>query len=137
MAKGDIVTLGGILFKISLLILALLLALQLLSDQLPFSYDIMSLFSFEQFIFLFSTITISLLAFIEGFTLMKRDSLNFGVIVLYIVSAVGAYFIVLIVAFDYSFNDSTMNTYLGYYLLVGVLIILVNARVEFKTLLGK
>ncbi len=137
MAKGDLVTLGGILFKISLLILALLLALQLLSDQLPFSYDIMSLFSFEQFIFLFSTITIALLAFIEGFTLMKRDSLNFGVIVLYIVSAVGAYFVVLIVIFDYSFNDSTMNTYLGYYLLVGVLIILVNARVEFKTLLGK
>ncbi len=137
MAKGDIVTLGGILFKISLLILALLLALQLLSDQLPFSYDIMTLFSFEQFIFLFSTITISLLAFIEGFTLMKRDSLNFGVVVLYIVSAIGAYFVVLIAIFDYSFNDSTMNTYLGYYLLVGVLIILVNARVEFKTLLGK
>jgi len=59
------------------------------------------------------------------------------VIVLYIVSAVGAYFVVLIAIFDYSFNDSTMNTYLGYYLLVGVLIILVNARVEFKTLLGK
>lgn len=137
MAKGDIVTLGGILFKVSLLILALLLALQLLSDQLPFSYDIMSLFSFEQFIFLFSTITISLLAFIEGFTLMKRDSLNFGVVVLYIVAGIGAYFVVLISIFDYSFNDSTMNTYLGYYLLVGVLIILVNARVEFKTLLGK
>jgi len=137
MAKGDIVTLGGILFKISLLILALLLALQLLSDQLPFPYDIMSLFSFEQFVFLFSTITISLLAFIEGYTLMKRDSLNFGVIVLYIVSAIGAYFIVLIVAFNYNFNDSTTNTYLGYYLLVGVLIILVNARTEFKSVLGK
>lgn len=137
MAKGDLVTLGGILFKISLLILALLLALQLISDQLPFPYDIMSLFSFEQFIFLFSTITIALLAFIEGFTLMKRDSLNFGVVVLYIVAGIGAYFVVLIAIFDYSFNDSTMNTYLGYYLLVGVLIILVNARVEFKMLLGK
>jgi len=137
MAKGDIVTLGGILFKISLLILALLLALQLLSDQLPFPYDIMSLFSFEQFVFLFSTITISLLALVEGYTLMKRDSLNFGVVVLYIVSAIGAYFIVLIVVFNYTFNDSTTNAYLGYYLLVGVVIILVNARVEFKSVLGK
>ena len=137
MAKGEIVTLGGILFKISLLILALLLALQLLSDQLPFPYDIMSLFSFEQFVFLFSTVTISLLALVEGYTLMKRDSVNFGVIVLYIVSAIGAYFIVLIVAFNYNFNDSTTNTYLGYYLLVGVLIILVNARTEFKSVLGK
>ena len=137
MAKGELVTLGGILFKISLLILALLLALQLLSDQLPFPYDIMSLFSFEQFVFLFSTITISLLALVEGYALMKRDSVNFGVIVLYIVSAIGAYFIVLIVAFNYNFNDSTTNTYLGYYLLVGVLIILVNARTEFKSVLGK
>lgn len=138
MAKGDIVTLGGILFKISLLILALLLALQLISDQLPFPYDIMSLFSFEQFVFLFSTVTISLLAFIEGFTLQKRDKgINFGVVVEYIVSAIGAYFVVLIVVFDYSFNDSTTNTYLGYYLLVGVLIILVNARTEFRSVLGK
>lgn len=137
MAKGEIVTLGGILFKISLLILALLLALQLLSDQLPFPYDIMSLFSFEQFVFLFSTITIALLALVEGYTLMKRDSLNFGVVVLYIVSAIGAYFVVLIVVFNYTFNDSTTNSYLGYYLLVGVLIILVNARVEFKSVLGK
>jgi len=137
MAKGDIITLGGILFKISLLILALLLALQLISDQLPFPYDIMSLFSFEQFIFLFSTVTISLLALIEGITLMRRDSLNFGVVVLYIVSAIGAYFIVLIVVFNYSFNDSTTNTYLGYYLLVGVLLILVNARLEFKALIGR
>lgn len=137
MAKGEIVTLGGILFKISLLILALLLALQLLSDQLPFPYDIMSLFSFEQFVFLFSTITISLLALVEGYTLMKRDSVNFGVIVLYIVSAIGAYFVVLIVVFNYTFNDSTTNAYLGYYLLVGVVIILVNARVEFKSVLGK
>ncbi len=137
MAKGDLVTLGGILFKISLLILALLLALQLLSDQLPFPYDIMSLFSFEQFIFLFSTVTISLLALVEGYTLMKKDSLNFGVVVLYIVSAIGAYFVVLIVVFNYSFNDSTTNAYLGYYLLVGVLLILVNARVEFKSVLGK
>ncbi len=137
MAKGELVTLGGILFKISLLILALLLALQLLSDQLPFPYDIMSLFSFEQFVFLFSTVTISLLALVEGYTLMKRDSVNFGVIVLYIVSAIGAYFVVLIVVFNYTFNDSTTNSYLGYYLLVGVLIILVNARVEFKSVLGK
>jgi len=137
MAKGELVTLGGILFKISLLILALLLALQLLSDQLPFPYDIMSLFSFEQFVFLFSTVTISLLALVEGYTLMKKDSLNFGVVILYIISAIGGYFVVLIVVFSYNFNDSTTNAYLGYYLLVGVLMILVNARVEFKSVLGK
>ena len=47
---------------------------------------------------------------------MKRDSLNFGVVVLYILSAIGAYFVVLIVVFNYNFNDSTINTYLGYYL---------------------
>ncbi len=137
MAKGDLVTLGGILFKISLLILALLLALQLLSDQLPFPYDIMSLFSFEQFVFLFSTVTISLLALVEGYTLMKKDSVNFGVIILYIISAIGGYFVVLIVVFSYNFNDSGTNAYLGYYLLVGVAMILVNARVEFKSVLGK
>ncbi len=132
--SGDIALLGGLLFKLGLLILALLLGLQLISDQLPFDYDIMTLFSFEQFIFIFAVLIVTLLAFLEGFTLQKRDSFNFGVLVLYIVSAIGAYFVVLIAFFDYTFNDSVMNTYLGYYLLVGVVLILVNAREQFSQL---
>jgi len=135
--SGNIPLLSAILFKMGLLILSLLLGLQLISDQLPFDYDIMTFFSFEQFIFLFAVLIVTLLAFLEGFTLQKRDEFNFGVLVLYIVSAIGVYFVVLIVVFNYNFNDSIMNTYLGYYLLVGVVLILVNARRNFGELFSR
>lgn len=135
MAKGDVTTIGAILFKFSVLVITLLLGFQLISDQLPFPYDIMTLFSWEQVAFLFVTVFVALLAFIEGLQLQRRSGgFNFGTLVLYIVAIVGAYFSVLIIVFNYNFDDSTMNTYLGYYLLVGVVLILINSKEQLSKL---
>lgn len=135
-SSGDITFFSAVLFKISLLILALVLGLQLIRSSLPFPYDIQALFSFEQFIFIFAVLIVTILSFIEGLTLQKRDSLNFGVVVLYIISAIGTYFSV-IIFLGYNFDNSTTNTYIGYYLLVGVLLILVNAREQLGKLISK
>ncbi len=133
----DVKTASVMLFKFSSLILALVLGMQLIRSQLPFPFDITAVFTFEQFVFVYSLATITILAFVEGRTLQKRDSFNFGVLVLYIISAIGAYFLVQIFVFGYAFNDSTINIYMGYYLLVGVIMIVVNARDELLSLRKK
>jgi len=123
-------TFSILLFKFSSLILAVLLALQLIKEQLPFPYDITRLLSFEQFVFVYAIIVITLLAFVEGRTLQRRVSFNFGVLVLYIIAIIGVYFIALVFGFGYDFDNSTTNSYIGYFLLVGVVMIVINAREE-------
>jgi len=87
-SSGDVGFFTAILFKIGLLIFSLLLGLQLISSMLPFPFDIMTLFSFEQFVFVFAVLIVTLLAFIEGFTLMKREKgFTFAVFIMYIISA--------------------------------------------------
>lgn len=135
-SSGDTGFFSIVLAKISLLILSLVLALQLIRSSLPFPYDIQALFSFEQFVFVFAVLIVTILAFVEGITLQKKVSFGFGVLVLYIVSAIGAYFTV-IIFFGYEFNNSTTNMYIGYYLLVGVLLILINAREQFSQLIKR
>lgn len=135
-SSGDTGFFSIVLFKISALIFALVLGLQLIRATLPFPYDIQALFSFEQFVFIFAVLIITILSFVEGLTTQKRDSFNFGVLVLYIITAIGAYFTT-IIFFGYNFDSSTTNLYIGYYLLVGVIVILVNARVEFAQLIRK
>lgn len=130
---GDVRFFSIVLFKVASLLLALLLGLQLVRTQLPFSYDITSLLSLEQFLFVFVILVVTVLAFIEGRTLQAREGggriggLSFGVVILYIVGIIGAYFSA-IIFFGYNFNDSTTNLYIGYYLLVGTFMIFINAR---------
>src|SRR3990172_9669442 len=107
--SGDISFYSAVLFKMALLILSLLLGLQLIRDQLPFQYDIMSLFSWEQFVFAFAVLIITVLSFVEGRTLQIRDGLNFGVVVEYIIAVLGTFFAVQIFIFDYDFDNSNIN----------------------------
>ncbi len=117
------------LFKIGSLILALLLGLQLIRSSLPFAYDINSLFSAEQILFLYVTLIVTLLALIEGITLRKRDKEStIPVILLILIFLIGMYFVVQIVFFDYDFDNSEINAWLGYYLLFGTFMIFINAR---------
>ena len=117
------------LFKIGSLILALLLGLQLIRSSLPFAYDINALFSAEQILFLYVTLIVTLLALIEGITLRKRDKQSTVPVVLLIsIFLIGMYFVVQIVLFDYNFNNSEINAWLGYYLLFGTFLIFINAR---------
>ena len=117
------------LFKISSLILALLLGLQLIRTQLPFPYDINSIFTAEQVLFLYVTLIVTFLALVEGITLRKREKESVvPVILLLIIFFIGLYFVGLIAFFDYMFDNSDINSWLGYYLLFGTFLIFVNAR---------
>lgn len=121
-----------VLFKIASLLLALLLGLQLIRSQLPFDFDLTRVLSFEQFVFVFAIILVTMLAFIEGRTLQAREGrglkgLTFPVIILYVVAGVGAYFTA-IIFLGYNFDNSQTNLFIGYFLLIGVFMIFINAR---------
>jgi len=117
------------LFKIGSLLLALILGLQLIRQQLPFDYDITRIFTFEQFVFIYVTLIVTFLALVEGVTLYRRNKESVvGAVILIIVFFIGLYFVGLIVLFDFSFNDSQTNAFLGYYLLFGTFLIFINAR---------
>ena len=117
------------LFKIGSLILAILLGLQLIRAQLPFAYNINSLFTSEQVLFLYVTLIVTFLALIEAITLRRRDPQGIvPFLLLFAVFLIGMYFVTLIVIFDYMFNNSETNAFLGYYLLFGAFLIFINAR---------
>ncbi len=117
------------LFKIGSLILAILLGLQLIRAQLPFAYNINSIFTSEQVLFLYVTLIVTFLALIEAITLRRRDPQGIvPFLLLFAVFLIGMYFVTLIVIFDYMFNNSETNAFLGYYLLFGAFLIFINAR---------
>jgi len=75
------------------------------------------------------TLIVTFLALIEGVTLRKRDKQStVPVVLLIIIFLIGMYFVVQIVLFDYNFNNSEINAWLGWYLLFGTFLIFINAR---------
>ena len=118
-----------LLFKLSSLILALLLGLQLSGKSFGIVLDITALYSWQQFVFGYATVIVTLLAFVEGRTLQIRDPEGkLPVVMLYIVAIIGAYFSGLVLLTHYDFSSGGTNTYFGWYLLFGVFMILINAR---------
>jgi len=116
-------------FKIGSLILALLLGLQLIRSQLPFAYNINNIFTSEQILFLYVTLIVTFLALVEAVTLRRRSPESIvPYLLLFAVFVIGMYFVVQIVFFDYMFDNSEINAWLGYYLLFGTFLIFVNAR---------
>jgi len=90
---------------------------------------LMHFFSAEQILFLYVTLIVTLLALIEGLTLRQRDKESIiPVVLLLLIFLIGMYFVVQIVFFDYNFDNSDINAWLGYYLLFGTFIIFINAR---------
>ena len=117
------------LFKFSSLILALLLGLQLAGHSFGVNVDLEVFYSFKQILFIYVTLIVTLLAFVEGRTLQLRDKeALLPVIILYIVAGIGAYFSGLIIFGKYDFASGGTNTWFGWYILFGVFMILINAR---------
>lgn len=131
---GDVQFFSVVLFKIGSLILAVLLGLQLTATTLNIPFDINSILTAEQFLFVYAVLIVTLLSFIEGRTLQVRDKEAFvPAIMLYIVTAIGIYFTYFIFLGGnnftaYNFDNSTMNAYIGYYLLFGGFLIFINGR---------
>jgi hypothetical protein len=57
-----------LLFKVSSLLLALLLGLQLAGKSFGVNVDVTLFYSWEQFVFAYVTLIVTLLAFVEGRT---------------------------------------------------------------------
>jgi len=118
-----------LLFKLASLILALLLGLQLAGSSFGVNVDVELFYSWQQVVFAYVTMIVTLLAFVEGRTLQLRDKeALLPVILLYIITAIGVYFSGLVVLGKYEFSSGGTNTWFGYYLLFGVFMILINAR---------
>lgn len=118
-----------LLFKLASLILALLLGLQLAGSSFGVNVDVTIFYTWEQVVFAYVTLIVTLLAFVEGRTLQLRDSQALlPVILLYVIAGIGAYFSATVVLGKYDFASGGTNTWFGYYLLFGVFMIMINAR---------
>lgn len=134
--------LSVLLFKVAILIFGLVLGLQLLgtSDVIPF--DITEIWSFQQWSFIWILLVVTILAFIEGTTMQARagggvQGFTIGVAISFAIAFVGLGLTLFVIfaedplAFPpegYEFNNSEVNQLIGWYLLVGTLLIFINAR---------
>jgi len=134
--------LSVLLFKVAILIFGLVLGLQLLgtSDVIPF--DITEIWSFQQWSFIWILLVVTILAFIEGTTMQARagggvQGFTIGVAISFAIAFVGLGLTLFVIfaedplAFPpegYEFNNSEINQLIGWYLLVGTLLIFINAR---------
>ena len=134
--------LSVLLFKVAILIFGLVLGLQLLSDSDILPFDITDLWSFQQWSFIWILLVVTILAFIEARTFQTRaggglEGFTIGVVISYAIAFVGLGLTLFVIyaeeplAFPpqgYEFNNSEINQLIGWYLLVGTLLIFINAR---------
>lgn len=134
---GDVQFWSVVLFKVGSLILALLLGLQLSAKTLNIPFDLTRVLTLEQFLFVYAISIVAFLGFVEGRTLQKRaKEVAVPSMLLYIIAIIGAYFTIGVIWIgDYNFNNSVTNSYIGYYLLFGTVLIFINGRKQiFKRL---
>jgi len=134
--------LSVLLFKVAVLIFGLVLGLQLLGTSGVLPFDITEIWSFQQWSFIWILLFVTILAFIEGRTMQFRagqgvQGFTIGVAISYAIAFVGLGLTLFVIfaedplAFPpegYEFNDSEVNQLIGWFLLVGTLLIFINAR---------
>ena len=140
--------LSVLLFKSATLILGILLGLQLLGTVGRVPFDITEVFTFEQFLFVYILSVVVLLAFIEARTMQNRaggglEGFTIGVLVGFAIALIGLALLLLVIFAEgtqfnsqlgvhlpngYDFDNSEINELIGWYLLVGAILIFINAR---------
>lgn len=140
--------LSVLLFKSATLILGILLGLQLLGTVGRVPFDITEVFTFEQFLFIYILSIVVLLAFIEARTQQNKaggglEGFTIGVAVAYSIAIIGLGLTLFVIFAEgtefnsqlgvhlpngYDFDNSEINELIGWYLLVGALVIFINAR---------
>jgi len=130
MAQSDFIRKGSILLaKTAPLILGLLLGLTLLRSEIDVGVDITKLLNFQQFVFVYLILYISILGFIEG----GIDAVDLGVVIAYALAFIGIGLTIFIFVADYQFNNSNIDIWIGVYLLAGAILILINSRQQLFT----
>ena len=134
--------LSVLLFKVAVLIFGLVLGLQLLGTSKIIPFDITTVWTFQQWSFIWILLFVTILAFIEARTMQGRagggvQGFTIGVFISYGIAFVGLGLTLFVIfaenplAFPpegYEFNNSDVNQLIGWYLLVGTLLIFINAR---------
>ena len=140
MAVIAVENLSIVLFRVSALILALILGLQLLGETGVVPFDFTALYTLQQLTYVWIVLLVTILGFIEARTQQNKaggglEGFTIGVLISYLIAFVGLFLTVFIfIGGDiaslepYEFSSGTMNDLIGYYLLVGVLLIFINSR---------
>ncbi len=145
MAVRETTLLSTFLFRIAVLILAIVLALQLLGETGIIPFDFTDFYTLQQITYGWIILIVTLLALIEARTMQNRagggvEGLTFGVILSYFIAIVGIGLVIFVFTAGtpldaltfppqgYEFTSGQVNQLIGYYLLVGALLFLINSR---------
>ncbi len=129
-----------LLFRVAVLFFALTLGLQLLGETGTVPFDFTELYTLQQLTFVWIVLIVTILGFIEARTQQNKaggglEGLSIGVVISYGIALIGlGLTIFILIGGDlnrlqpYEFSSGAINDFIGYYLLVGVLLIFINGR---------
>ncbi len=153
MAVTETTNLSTFLFRIAVLILAVVLAFQLLGETGIIPFDFTDFYTLEQITYGWIIFVVTLLALIEARTMQNRagggvEGLSFGVVLSYFIAVVGIGLTIFVFTAGgsvdqltfppqgYEFTSGQVNQLIGYYLLVGALLFLINSRSSIASFRG-
>lgn len=142
MAVTQTTQLSIVLFRVAVMIFAIILAFQLLGEMNIVPFDFTEFYTFQQITFIWIILVVTILAFIEARTMQNRlggglEGFTIGVVVAYAIAFIGIGLTIFVFTAEdpftfppqpYEFNSGVVNQLIGYYLLVGALLIFINAR---------
>lgn len=117
---------------LALIVLAFLLALQLLPNDLV-GFNIERLFSFEQFLFIYIIIGGVVVSGISTREMQKDAGggiagFSIGVLIGYAIVFIGIGILAYIIGFDYEFNNSDINSFMSLYLFTVTILFFIESR---------
>ncbi len=137
-------SLSVLLLRVAGIILGLVLALQLLGETGVVPFDFTELYTIQQIIYGYILLLITILAFIEARTMQNKlggglEGFSIGVFITYGIAFIGLGLTVFVFVggnasifpldtVGYAFDNGTINNLIGFYLLVGVLLLFINSR---------
>lgn len=142
MAVIAIDALSVLLFKVGVLIFGIILALQLLGETNTIPFDFTDFYTLQQIVYGWILLLVTILAIIEARTMQNKaggglEGFSIGVLISYGIAIVGVGLTIfvffagdatVIPPVGYDFSSGTVNELIGWYLLVGALLIFINAR---------
>lgn len=142
MAIVAVDALSVLLFKVGVLIFGIILALQLLGETGRVPFDFTQFYTLQQIVYAWILLIVTILSIIEARTMQNKaggglEGFTIGVMISYGIAIVGVGLTIFVffagdpLTFPpegYEFSNGTVNELIGWYLLVGALLVFINAR---------
>lgn len=142
MAVIAVDALSVLLFKVGVLIFGLILAFQLLGETGTVPFDFTEVFTLQQVVYAWILLMVTILAIIEARTMQNKaggglEGFTIGVLISYAIAIVGIGLTIFVFFAEdptqfppkgYEFSNGTVNELIAYFLLVGALLVFINAR---------